>query len=79
LVKLEVKGRKSDVPVQLVGNEPKAAFDALNNGEHFWVCVVPGIPEAPQLWVVEDVRKASTSDTLKIDVSQWRIHGRRVS
>jgi hypothetical protein len=78
LVKLEIKGRKKEEPVQLIGNEPRAARAALNNGEAFWVCVVPGIPESPQLWVVEDALKAGTSDTLKIDVTQWRTHGRRV-
>ena len=78
LVKLEIKGLKKEVPVQLVGNEPQAAQTALQNGELSWVCVVPGIPEAPQLWIVDDAVKAGTSDTLKIDVTQWRLHGRRV-
>lgn len=79
LVKIEIKGRKKDEPVQLVGNEPQAAQTARNNGELFWVCIVPGIPENPQLWVVEDALKAGTSDTLKIDVAQWRAYGRRVA
>jgi hypothetical protein len=78
LIKLEVKGRKKDEAVQLVGLEPQAVQAALNNGEPFWICIVPGIPESPQLWVVEDARKAWTSDTMKIDVTQWRTHGRRV-
>jgi hypothetical protein len=65
--------------VQLVGNEPQAAKTAHENAEPFWVCVVPGIPEAPQLWVVEDATKAGEYDTLKIDVTQWKGHGRRVT
>jgi len=78
LVRIEIKGRKKDGPIQLVGNEPEAARAALNSGESFWVCIVPGIPEAPQLWVVEDVRKAWTSNIMTVDVVQWRSHGRRV-
>lgn len=78
LVRLEIKGRKKDLPVELVGNEPQAARNALNNREPFWVCIVPGIPEDPQLWIVEDALQAGTFDTLKIDVAQWRTHGRRV-
>src|SRR5262245_10391506 len=54
LVKIEIKGQRKESPVQLVGNEPDAAKTALQNGEPFWVCVIPGIPQAPQLWVVED-------------------------
>lgn len=79
LVKLEIKGQKADQPVQLVDNEPKAAQAARNNGERFWVCVVAGIPEQPQLWVVEDPLNAGTFDTLKIDINQWKMHGRRVN
>jgi adenine-specific DNA-methyltransferase len=45
----------------------------------FWVCVVAGIPEEPQLWVVEDALDAGSFDTLKIDVSQWKSKGRRVT
>jgi hypothetical protein len=78
LVKLEIKGQKNEQPVQLVGNEPEAARIALQNKEPFWVCVVAGIPEEPKLWVVEDALKAGSFDTLKIDVTEWRTHGRRV-
>jgi hypothetical protein len=77
LVKLEIKGQKSEQPVQLIGNEPDAAKRAHANNEPFWVCVVVGIPEEPKLWVVEDAFVGSF-DTLKIDVTQWRIYGRRV-
>jgi hypothetical protein len=76
LVRLEIKGRKKDLPVELIGNEPQAARNAFNNREPFWVCIVPGIPEDPQLWIVEDALQAGTFDTSK--VAQWRTHGRRV-
>jgi hypothetical protein len=65
------------MPVQLVGNEPHTARTALENGELFWLCVVPGIPETPQVWIVEDPIGAGSFDTLNIDVSQWKTHGRR--
>lgn len=78
LVKLEIKGQKDEQPVHLVGNEPEAARIALKSKEPFWVCVVVGIPEEPKLWVVEDALSAGSFDTLKIDVTQWRTHGRRV-
>ena len=78
LTRLEIKGLKKDGPVQLAGNEPKAAQAAKRNGELFWVCVVAGIPENAQLWVIEDVLDAGTFDILKIDVSQWKGRGRRV-
>jgi hypothetical protein len=72
LVKLEIKGRKKEVAVELVGNEPDAAKRAHDNNEPFWVCVVVGIPEEPKLWVVEDALSAGSFDTLKIDVTQWK-------
>src|SRR5262249_52826612 len=78
LVKLEIKGRKKAEPIELVGNEPDAARMALKNKELFWVCIVPGIPENPQLWIVDDAPSIGTYSTLKIDVSQWKTHGRRV-
>ncbi len=78
LVKLESKGQKNEQPVELVGNEPAVAKIALRNKEPFWVCVVAGIPEEPKLWVVEDALNAGSFDTLKIDVAQWKTHGRRV-
>ncbi|MGH9427304.1 MAG: protein NO VEIN domain-containing protein, partial [Terriglobia bacterium] len=78
LVKLEIKGQRNEQPVQLIGNEPEAARIALKSKEPFWVCVVAGIPEEPKLWIVEDALSAGSFDTLKIDVTQWRTHGRRV-
>jgi hypothetical protein len=77
MVRLEIKGMKQEQPVSLVGKEPGAAQAAANNGEPFWVCVVPGIPEEPQLWVAEDVLNAGSLDTLTLDVSKWRTFGRR--
>jgi hypothetical protein len=78
-VKLEIKGQKKEQPVQLVGNEPGAAAGALGNGERFWVCVVPGIPEEPQLWVVEEPLRVGHKETVTIDVSDWRSSGRRLA
>lgn len=78
-MRLEIKGQKQGQSVSLAGNEPKAAQSAANNGEPFWLCVVPGIPEEPQLWVVENVMDPSVGsfDTLTIGVSKWQTHGRR--
>jgi hypothetical protein len=78
LVKLEIKGQRKEQPVQLVGNEPDVAKCAHENNEPFWVCVVVGIPEKPQLWVVEDAVGVGSFNTLTIDVSDWKTHGRRV-
>jgi len=78
LVKLEIKGQKKEQGVELVGKEPETAKTASQNKEPFWVCVVPGIPEEPKLWVVENVFAAGSPDNLKIDVTQWHYHGRRV-
>ena len=79
IVYLEVKGQKTDHPVELRGNEPAAATQARNNSQPFWVCIVPGIPESPQLWVVEDPLGVGHSDIVTIDVSKWRSSGRRVT
>ena len=78
LVKLEIKGQKKEQGVELIGKEPEAAKTASQNNEPFWVCVVPGTPEEPQLWVVENVLRAGSPDNLKIDLTQWHAHGRRV-
>jgi hypothetical protein len=78
LIRLEIKGLRQDGPVTLDGKEPEAARAAARNGDPFWVCVVPGIPEAPQLWVVEDVVDVGNSDTLTLDVSKWQTFGLRV-
>ena len=78
LVRLEIKGQKKEQPVELIGNEPEAAQTALRNKEPFWLCIVSGIPEEPKLWVVDDALAAGSFDTLKIDITQWHAHGRRV-
>ena len=75
---LEVKGHKKEEPVELVGNEPQAAQQAKQKGEEFWLAVVPGIPENPQLWVVEDPLAAGEHKIVTLDVSKWRSRGRRV-
>ena len=78
LVRLEIKGQKADQAVKLEGNEPSAARRAATNEEPFWVCIVSGIPANPHLWVVEDALQAGEFETLTIEVSQWRAHGRRI-
>ena len=78
LVKLEVKGEKHEGPISLVGNEPDAAQQAKLNGEPFWLCVVPGIPENPELWIVKDVITIGESIILTIPVSKWKQYGSRV-
>lgn len=78
LVKLEVKGEKHEGPISLVGNEPDAAQQAKLNGQSFWLCVVPGIPENPELWIVKDVIAIGESIILTIPVSKWKQYGSRV-
>lgn len=78
VVYLEVKGQKKEGPIDLGGNEPEAAKQAQQKGQAFWLCVVPGIPENPQLWVVDDPLRAGESKTVTIDVSKWKAYGRRV-
>lgn len=78
LVKIEVKGRKQEDAVELIGNEPDAAKQAKTNGQPFWVCIVPNIPENPELWVVEDAEQAGASDTLTISVNNWKTYGHRI-
>lgn len=78
-VKLEIKGQKKEGPVELNGNEPEAAQQARLKAEPFWMCVVPGIPETPILWVVENVMSAGSFHILTVDVSKWKSQGRRVS
>jgi hypothetical protein len=78
LVKLEVKGRKREEEIALIGNEPNAARQAKLNGELFWVCIVPGIPENPELWIVEDAIAIGQSIILTIPVNVWKQYGRRV-
>lgn len=78
-VKLEVKGRKKkEDPIELIGKEPEAARQAKMNGEAFWVCIVPNVPENPELWVVDDATNIGLSNTLTIPISAWKQHGRRV-
>lgn len=77
LVKLEVKGRKKEEEIDLVGNEPEAARQAKRNGEEFWVCIVPGIPENPELWIVKDVADIGQSNALTLPISIWKKYGHR--
>lgn len=78
VVKMEVKGRKREEPIALIGKEPEAAKQAKSNVEPFWVCIVPNIPENPELWVVDDVSKIGQSNVLTIPITAWKQHGRRV-
>lgn len=75
---LEIKGQKTEHAIELDGNEPATAQQAKQNNIPFWLCVVPGIPENPQLWVVEDPLTAGQSNIVTIDISRWKASGRRV-
>lgn len=77
-VRLEVKGRRGELPIDLEGKEPEAARQSKMNGELFWLCVVPGIPENPELWVVDDVTTIGQTNVLSVPVSAWKQYGRRV-
>jgi hypothetical protein len=77
VVTLEIKGQKAASPVELAGIEPDTAQQAKQNNRPFWVCVVPGIPENPQLWVVDDPLSVGRQNIVTIDVTQWRT-GRQV-
>ena len=79
LIKLEIKGQKREGPVELAGNEAHAAKRAQDNNEPFWVCIVPGIPENPQLWVLENACGAGEYSTLTIDITSWKVKARRWS
>jgi len=78
VVFIEIKGQKAEHAIELDGNEPKAAQQARQNNLPFWICVVPGIPENPQLWVVEDPLTVGQSNIVTIDISKWKSSGRRV-
>jgi hypothetical protein len=78
LVKLEVKGRKQEAAINLDGNEPLAAQQAKLNNEPFWLCIIPGIPENPELWIVQDVTAVGQSNILTIPLSSWKKYGHRV-
>jgi hypothetical protein len=69
---------KKEGPIELVGNEPGAAKQAKQKWQAFWLCVVPGIPENSQLWLIDDPITAGDFKTLMIDVSKWKNFGRRV-
>ncbi len=78
IVCLEIKGRKREEPVQLSGNEPIAAKQAKQKNQSFWLCIVPGIPENPELWVVEDPLSVGDYDVVTVDVGKWKTAGRRL-
>lgn len=78
LVKLEIKGRKQEAAIDLDGNEPLAAQQAKLNNEPFWLSIVPGIPENPELWIVRDVTAVGQTNTLTIPLSSWKKYGHRV-
>lgn len=77
-VYIEIKGQKKHGPVELDGNEPKAATDAKKKNQPFWLCIVPGIPENPELWVIEDPISIGAYNVVTIDVSNWKMAGRRL-
>jgi len=77
-VYLEVKGNKKEDAVELIGNEPKAANDAKGKGHDFWLCIVPGIPENPELWIIDDPLTIGESKSITIELTKWKTRGRRV-
>jgi hypothetical protein len=79
IVYIEIKGQKKEGPIELKGKQPDTAKQAQKKNQCFWLCIVPGIPENPQLWVVEDPLNAGEYDVVTIDVSKWKLHGRRVA
>lgn len=78
VVSIEIKGQKREGPVELSGNEPDAAKQAKQKGQCFWLCIVPGIPESPQLWIVEDPLDIGDYNVVTINIGKWRGAGRRV-
>lgn len=78
VVYIEIKGEKKEGQIILVGKEPDTAKQAKMKNQCFWVCIVPGIPANPQLWVVEDPLSVGEYSIVTIDVSKWKSTGRRV-
>ena len=70
-VQIEVKGKSSDVDVELTENETEAA-DRFQ--ETYYVCVISSIPENPTMHMVQNPAKPGVGkkDKLTIPVNIWR-------
>jgi len=68
-VHVEVKGLSSDADVELTGNEAEAA-DLYR--DQFFLCVVSGIPNLPNIRLVRNPASIGKKDKLTVRVEDWK-------
>lgn len=73
---VEVKGRASDPPVDLTGNEPKAA---ITHGDSYYLCVVCFIPDKPHICLVRNPAKLGKTEKLSIPAEVWKRYPLNIS
>jgi hypothetical protein len=66
---IEVKGQTVDNPVELTDNEARTA-KALKTS--YYLCVVSGIPETPQVHLVQDPFQIGEPARLTIKIPDWK-------
>jgi hypothetical protein len=71
--RVEAKGQSTDAEVELTGNETLAA-DAHRSS--YYVCIVSGIPENPEVFLIRDPSEPGIGkkDKLTISISKWKSH-----
>lgn len=68
-MRIEVKGQTHDQEVELTGNE--AASADRYKGE-FYLAVIPGIPNSPVLYVLNNPSDVGKKDKLRISIDSWK-------
>lgn len=69
--RVEVKGQGVDAEIELTGNETDAADTHRSN---YYVCIVSGIPESPEIYLVKDPSEPGVGkkNKLTIPISVWK-------
>lgn len=68
-MRIEVKGQTHDEDVELTENEAASADKHKNE---FYLAVVPGIPNDPALYVLNNPAVVGKKDKLLLAIGSWR-------
>jgi hypothetical protein len=66
---VEVKGRADEPDIELTDNETRTAD---THKEHYYLCVVSGIPERPAMYVVRNPAAIGQRDKLTVTATMWK-------
>jgi hypothetical protein len=71
MMRIEVKGQSHDEDVELTGNEASSADKHKNE---YYLAVVPGVPNNPALYVLNNPAVVGKKDKLRVEINSWKNH-----